>query len=232
MNLKNKIRIYPLAIVGALIMLTSCSKKTEDTPPPSPVTVTDIDGNVYHTVTIGSQVWTVENLKTTKFKDGSSIPLVTDSTWGNLTTPGYCWYNNDAAAHKSTYGALYNWYAVNSGKLAPQGWHVPSDAEWATLLNYLGGEDVAGIKLKETGTAHWVSPNSAATNVTGFTALPGGGRYGGSEFSEISKSGIMWSSTEYNSGFAWGIGLSYDYDGVDKSYDLKFTGSSVRCIKN
>ena len=99
---------------------------------------TDADGNVYHTVTIGTQTWTVENLKTSKYNDGTKIPLVTDgTTWGNLTTPGYCWHNNDAATNKATYGALYNWYAVNTGKLAPSGWHVPTDAEWTTLENYL-----------------------------------------------------------------------------------------------
>ena len=107
--------------------------------------VVDIDGNVYHTVTIGTQVWMVENLKTTKYNDGTAIPLVTDNTaWGALTTPGYCWYNNDSATYKNTYGALYNWYAVNTGKLAPTGWHVPTDSEWTVLTTYLGGQSVAG----------------------------------------------------------------------------------------
>ena len=116
-------------------------------------TVTDIDGNVYHTVTIGTQTWMVENLKTTKYNDGTAIPLVTDSTaWLNLTTPGYCWYNNDAATYKNTYGALYNWFTVNTSKLAPSGWHVPTDAEWTTLITYLGGETVAGGQMKSTGT--------------------------------------------------------------------------------
>src|SRR5271157_74086 len=108
-------------------------------------TVTDIDGNVYHTINIGTQEWLAENLRTTRYSDGSPIPLVTDSlTWGKLITPGYCWYNNDSATFGRTYGALYNWHAVNTKKLAPKGWHVPSDSEWTILINFLGGEDVAG----------------------------------------------------------------------------------------
>ena len=138
--------------------------------------VTDIDGNVYQTVTIGTQVWMVENLKTTRYIDGTAIPLDTNSsTWGGLTTPGYCWYN-DSAIYGNTYGALYNWYAVNTGKLAPAGWHVPTDSEWTVLTTYLGGETVAGGKLKDTGTTYWQSPNTGATNASGFLALPGGFR--------------------------------------------------------
>jgi uncharacterized protein (TIGR02145 family) len=143
--------------------------------------VTDGDGNVYNTVTIGTQIWMKGNLKTMKFNYGTSIPNVTDNTtWAGLTSAAYCWYNNDAATYKTTYGALYNWYAVdvasNDGKnVCPAGWHIPSDAEWTTLTDYLGGASVAGSKLKETGTTHWLSPNTGATNESGFTALPGGG---------------------------------------------------------
>ncbi|MBI5010148.1 MAG: fibrobacter succinogenes major paralogous domain-containing protein, partial [Bacteroidia bacterium] len=137
--------------------------------------VSDIDGNVYQTVTIGTQVWMKENLKTTKLNDGIALPNVIDNAaWAALTTTGYCWYNNDATTYKSTYGALYNWYAVNTGKLCPIGWHVPSDDEWTLLTTFRGGYSVAGGKLKETGTLHWTSPNTGATNETGFTALPGG----------------------------------------------------------
>ena len=145
-------------------------------------TVVDIDGNVYHTVTIGTQVWMVENLKTTKYNDGTAIPLVTDSAaWDELTTPGYCWYNNDSATYKNPYGALYNWYAVSTGKLAPTGWHVPTDSEWAVLTTYVGntyygGLDSAGGALKSTDKTYWLSPNTGATNSSGFSALPGGFR--------------------------------------------------------
>ena len=160
--------------MGAFILLiSSCSNNNIVNPAPTPLTATDIDGNVYHTVTIGTQIWMVENLKTTRYNDGSPIPFVTDSSsWSNLTTPGYCWYNNDTT-NKNTYGALYNWFAVNTGKLAPTGWHVPTDDEWTTLTTYLGGESIAGGKLKETGTTHWRTPNAGATNEIGFTASSG-----------------------------------------------------------
>ena len=129
--------------------------------------VNDVDGNTYNVVAIGTQVWMAENLKTTKYKNGTAIPLITDLTaWMSLTTPGYCWYD-------ATYGALYNFYTLSTGSLCPTGWHIPSDAEWTTLTDYLGGETVAGGKLKETGTAHWTTPNSGATNAFGFKGLPG-----------------------------------------------------------
>ena len=147
-------------------------------------TVTDIDSNVYHTVTIGTQVWMVENLKTTRYNDGQEIPLVTDTvSWENLTSPGYSWFNNDTVFKKS-YGALYNWYTVNTGKLAPAGWHVPTLTEWNTLAAFLGGNTTAGGKMKSTGTIEsdtglWYSPNTNATNSSGFTAIPGGYRHYG-----------------------------------------------------
>ena len=139
-------------------------------------TVVDIDGNVYNTVTIGTQVWMVENLKTTKYRNGDAIPNVTgNASWVALSTGAYCWYNNDAATYKATYGALYNWYAVgDSRNIAPSGWHVATDSEWTTLSTFLGGESIAGDKLKEIGTSHWLSPNTGATNSNGFTAFPGG----------------------------------------------------------
>jgi uncharacterized protein (TIGR02145 family) len=149
-------------------------------------TLTDVDNNTYKVVKIGTQVWMAENLKTTRYNDGSAIPLVTDNTeWNNLTTPGYSWYNNDSATYAQTYGALYNWYTVETGNLCPTGWHVPSDAEWTTLTDYLGGEAIAGGKLKETGTAHWDSPNTGATDETGFTAFPGGNRTKNGPFSNL-----------------------------------------------
>jgi uncharacterized protein (TIGR02145 family) len=136
--------------------------------------VTDIDGNVYNTVTIGDQVWMAENLKTTKLNDGTSISNAIDNiAWASLSTPGYCWFINNRATYE-IYGALYNWYAVYTDKLCPTGWHVPSNSEWTTLTDHLGGAEVAGGKLKESGSSHWASPNTGATNVTGFTALPGG----------------------------------------------------------
>ena len=196
----------------------------------SPDTITDADGNVYHTVKIGTQTWTVENLKTTKYNDGTAIPLATDGTaWGNLTTPGYCWYKNDAATYKTTYGALYNWYAVNTGKLAPTGWHVPTDAEWSTLLAYLGGSDG---KLNDTGTVHWISPNTGATNKTGFSALPGGYRNCNGYFDYIGNYGYWWSATEDNASYANNRYLNYDSSNLYRDSNFKSCGFSVRLVRD
>lgn len=151
---------------------------------------TDIDGNTYYTQTIGSQEWMTENLKTTKLNNGTTIPLVTgDSQWGALTTSGYCWYNN-SSNYKKNYGALYNWYTVNSGKLCPAGWHVATYEEWKTLINYLGGQEVAGGKMKETGTLHWTSTTTGIDNSSGFSALPGGCRGNNGIFYQIGKAAI------------------------------------------
>ena len=197
-------------------------------------TITDIDGNVYNTVTIGTQTWMVENLKTTKYRNGDAIPNVTvDASWAALTTGAYCWYNNDAATFKATYGALYNWYAVaDSRKIAPTGWHVPTDAEWTTLTTYLGGVSVAGGKLKETGTSHWISPNTGATNSSGFTAFPGGSRYADGTSSFIGASGYWWSSSEGSSTNAWYRYMNPINSSVYRSNYNKYYGFSVRCLRD
>jgi|WetSurMetagenome_2_1015567.scaffolds.fasta_scaffold266670_1 uncharacterized protein (TIGR02145 family) len=138
--------------------------------------VKDVDGNIYHTVTIGTQVWLAEDLKTTRYNDGTAIPYVSgDVEWKNLRSAAFCWYDNDES-NKTVYGALYNWYTINTGKLCPVGWHVASNSDWETLINYCSGWELAGGKLKEAGTAHWDAPNIGATNEFGFTAIPGGGR--------------------------------------------------------
>jgi uncharacterized protein (TIGR02145 family) len=193
----------------------------------------DVEGNFYNSITIGTQVWMAENLKTTKYNDGTSVPLVTDNTtWMNLSTAAYSWYNNDVV-NKSTYGALYNWYAVNAGNLCPAGWHVPSDAEWTTLTTYLGGENVAGGKLKETGITHWISPNAGATNETGFTALPGGYRGFNGTCVSIGGGGEWWSSSVYSTVDAWHRNMNYSSSNVGRSEGGdKRDGFSVRCIKN
>jgi len=197
-------------------------------------TVTDIDGNIYHYVTIGTQAWMVENLKVTKYRDGTSISNVTDATqWSGLTTGAYCDYNN-SASNSTTKGCLYNWYAVsNSLNIAPTGWHVPTDAEWTTLTTYLGGESVAGGKLKETGTTQWTSPNTAATNESGFSALPGGYRKStNGTFNSIGNFGFWWSASELMT-----TGASYrrmDYSGgsVGKGASSRTAGYSVRCLRD
>jgi len=196
-------------------------------------TVTDIDGNVYKTITIGAQTWMAENLKTTKYKSDTSIPLVTNSiVWDGLNTPAYCWYDNNQAAFGNTYGALYNWYAVNTGNLCPAGWHIPSDAEWTTLTDFLGGESVAGGKLKETGTTHWQEINTDATNESGFTALPGGYRNLNETFNFVGINGNWWTSTEENSTIAWSRYMYHGYSGVLSSYYSESYGYSVRCVRD
>jgi uncharacterized protein (TIGR02145 family) len=194
--------------------------------------VTDSEGNIYNTVTIGSQLWMAKNLRVTKYSDGASIPIVTDqSTWNSTLLPGFCWYNNDET-NKNTYGTLYNWYAVNaSGKnICPAGWHVPSDGEWSTLTTFLNGENGAGGKLKETGLTHWNSPNTGATNETGFTALGAGSR--GSTFFGIGTDADFWTSTEYNGGSSWNRFISSSNNNVHKLFSGKQNGFSIRCVKD
>jgi len=196
-------------------------------------TLTDVDGNVNKTIQIGTQIWMAENLKTTKFKDGTSIPLITDNTaWMNLTTSGFCWNNNDISTYKSIFGALYNGYAVSTGKLCPSGWHVPTDNEWTVLTAFLGGESIAGGKLKETGTSHWASPNIGATNETGFTAVPAGFRSTNGPFQPFGSYGIWWSSTEYTTSFAWNRRMMSNVGEVLKADNFKIDGLSVRCVKD
>jgi uncharacterized protein (TIGR02145 family) len=195
-------------------------------------TVTDIDGNVYQAVAIGSQVWMAENLRTTRYDDGSPIPLVTDNAeWSGYYTRGYCWYNNDQIAFGNTYGALYKWASIESNP-CPYGWHVPSDDEWTTLTNYMGGQGEAGGKLKETGTTHWNSPNTGASNESGFTALPGGLRLRNGEFFNVRSEGIWWSSTEYTFEQAWIRSISNSSGYLDRYPTFKNDGYSVRCVKD
>jgi uncharacterized protein (TIGR02145 family) len=201
--------------------------------------VIDKDGNIYNIVTIGSQVWMAENLKTTKYSNGEQLPNETDRIkWLNLSTGAYCWYNNSETIYKNAFGALYNWYAVqDSRNICPTGWHVPSTAEWTTLTSYLGGESVSGGKLKETGTTHWQSPNTSATNETGFTALPGGSRFyemnsGIELFDGFGSYGYWWSVTGYSSAFAWYRSISYNSGNAVTYDEWKSDGFSVRCLKD
>jgi len=198
-----------------------------------PPTVTDIDGNVYQTVLIGDQCWMMENLKVTHYRNGDPIPNVTDnSTWEGLTSGAYCEHNNDPG-NVATYGRLYNWYAVDDSRnIAPEGWHVPTDAEWQVLVDYLGVDGVAGGKLKEAGTTHWVSPNTGATNESGFTALPGGYRCYDGGFYNMSSHAYFWSSTEYDDNYAWSRSLGFNYSEVGRSYGSKDYGFSIRCVKD
>ena len=196
-----------------------------------PTTITDYDGNVYDVIAIGTQVWMKQNLKTTHFKNGSVItyPGTDNNAWFNAwqnNIKTYAWYNNDEPTYKNTYGALYNWHAVNTGNLCPMGWHVPTDAEWTTLTTYLGG--AAGDKLK--ATTLWNSPNTGATNETDFTALPGGMRDLYGTYDGIGDSGFWWSSTEQDSGASWFMGIIGSNAFRNSSY--KTIGFSVRCLRD
>jgi uncharacterized protein (TIGR02145 family) len=194
---------------------------------------TDGDNNNYPVVEIGTQVWMAENLKTTKYKDGTPVPLVTDAAaWSVLNAPGYCWYNNDEATYKIIYGALYHWNTGNTGNLCPTGWHVPSTAEWTALTTYLGSEIGTAGKLKETGTTHWSSPNTGATNEYGFSALPGGHRGIDGTFSNIGTYGYWDSSTEYNSSNRYGRVMINSSSDVTVGPYGKRQGISVRCLKD
>jgi uncharacterized protein (TIGR02145 family) len=190
-----------------------------------------MDGNKYSAVKIGNQVWMAENLKTTKYNDGTDIPFVA-SGWDALTTPGYCWFDNDEPANGKTYGAIYNWHTVNTGKLCPSGWHVPTNAEWTSLSTYLGGESVAGGKLKKDGTLLWNPPNTGATNETGFTADPGGFRNTAGAFLNLGNYGYWWSSTEYSGTEAYYRSMAYDNGNVNRADHQKTVGFSVRCLKD
>lgn len=218
--------IYKLFGVLLLpLVFHSCKKENNNI-------VKDIDGNLYTSIAIGTQIWMIENLKTTHFTDGSEIPLITNSlTWSNLNTPGFCWYNNDESTYKNPYGALYNWFAVNTGNLCPTGWHVPTKDDWVVLVTYLEGHNYTGGKLKEMGTTHWADPNLGATNESGFTGLPGGLCYEG-HFILLGLTGDWWTTTPGNSEMVYCFELAYDFG----TYFLPFTdkkyGCSVRCLKD
>ena len=200
--------------------------------------IADIDGNLYNIVSIGTQVWIKENLKVTKYQNGTPIPNISDNTaWSGLSTGAYCWYNNNSATYKDTYGAIYNRYTVSSGILCPTGWHAPTDAEWHQLILFLDASallsstesQIAGNKLKESGTTHWQSTNSGATNESGFTALPGGMRDINGAFNRIGTSGYWWNS---DNSTAWDRELDYNYAGVLRVSPNTNNGFSARCIKN
>jgi len=192
--------------------------------------VTDINGNTYKTVIIGNQEWMAENLTTNKYNDGSIIPNISNSdTWKALTTGAWCYYNNNSQ-YEATYGKLYNWYAVNTNKLCPTGWHVPTDKEWTVLTDYLSNKGhKEGIALKASST--WAE-NRNGTDNFGWRGLPGGLRYDSGPFSYVVDFGYWWSSSEVNASFAWYRELG-SYDGVDRDDDgVKRVGFSVRCLRD
>lgn len=240
MNTKLKSVIRLTMICSSLLLLATCCKKESN----DPDSVTDADGNVYQTVTIGTRVWFQENLKTTKFRDGSPIPFVTDqSAWGALSAPGYCWVENDAS-NKAIYGALYNGYAVkDSRKLCPAGWHVSTDADWidmemefgmpqsaATMEGDRGMTENVGGHLKDLD--HWDAPNSGADNSSGFSAAGAGYRRPTGEFNWFMQWIGFYTSTAPDASHLIQRYLGFDFTGVARrSYPLNY-GYSIRCVKD
>jgi uncharacterized protein (TIGR02145 family) len=200
--------------------------------------VTDHEGNVYKTIVIGSQEWMAENLDLSSYADGTPLPEVTDpSEWAELTTGAWCYYNNEAN-YACPYGKLYNWYAcVDARQLCPVGWHVPTDDDWLALTNYLGGVEFAGGKMKTTGTVEastgfFLSPNADASNSSGFSAIPGGGRYSAGTFNLIGAQACWWSSTEGSATNSWDRYLLYNFGSAYRGSGAKHFGFSVRCLRD
>lgn len=194
----------------------------------------DIDGHVYTALAYCNNLWTKENLGVAHYRNGDTIPQVTDhNQWLSLTTGAWCYYNNDPA-NGATYGKLYNWYAVHDPRgITPAGWHIPSDNEWTTLVNCLGDFFTSGGAMKEAGIIHWADPNSGATNSSGFTGLPGGTRViNGGPFDNLSTYGYFWSSTEADMTNAWLLTLTYNGPYTNLAGFDKRLGLSVRCIKD
>ena len=227
-------------IILGIVLVAGCTKddKANETNADSGKTIADSGTSIK----IGTQTWTTKNLDVATYSDGTPIPQVTDPTaWDNLTTGAWCYYNNDPATG-TTYGKLYNWYAVAgihdtdpntpNKKLAPTGYHLPSDAEWTTLTTYLGGVFLAGGKMKSAGTTLWTSPNTSATNSSGFTGLPGGARYNDGKFNLIGYVGFWWSSSELGTTDALNRQLNYDNGNARIYGSYKKNGLSVRCIKD
>lgn len=221
----NTVLKVPISEIQSISFSTSSTSENDNT-------VKDIDGNIYKTVKINDQVWMAENLRTTKLNNGISIPLVTDKIeWTKITTPGFCWYENDENANKNTYGALYNWYAVENNNVCPIGWHVPTNSDWDNLAKYLGSS--AGSKLKESGTVHWDSSNANATNITGFTALGGGYRNSSTgNFAFKGGTGLWWTSSALNTLNSSTRAMWSSNSTVGAGSYLKALGASIRCLKD
>lgn len=199
-------------------------------------TVTDFDATTFKTLKIGTQVWSATNLNVSNFNNGDAIPEAkTVAEWNKASEngkPTWCYYENDPT-NGEIYGKLYNWFVVKDPRgLAPKGWHIPSDTEWKTLTDNLGGAGIAGSKLKEVGNIHWKRLNTESNNKSGFTAIPGGARGIGGAFNNIGSSGYWWSSTEYNTGKAWCCFMSFNHSHIEMSDFNESNGLSIRCVKD
>ncbi len=214
-------------IIIAVFVATGCSKSDDGTGD-----ISDFEGNTYKTVRIGEQVWMAENLRSTVLNDGTPLKLVTDSTaWKALTSPGYCWYDNDIS-NKDIYGALYNAFTTDSSNICPAGWHIPSKEDWQQLVTYLGDSLNAGGMLKETGTRYWQDPNTGADNISGFSALGAGIRYFQGTFSSLLDYSAIWSATASDDAGQWFIGLYYGSSSASFGHRKRTYGLSIRCIKD
>jgi uncharacterized protein (TIGR02145 family) len=249
MKCKSKIWAYPLILTGILLFITNGCKKDESNnttilpsvktivfnPDSTYGTVTDIDGNNYNTIKIGTQIWMAENLKVTKFRNGNPIPNITEaSVWVNTLTPAYCDYNN-TPTYSVIYGKLYNLFTIiDQRNLCPSGWHIPADSEWTVLINNSGGQSIAGIRLKEKGLDHWQSPlDTAVKNFSGFTALPGGFRNGfDGTFNMPGFYGYWWSTTKNSTYDFIYRSMGYSVREVHKAGAYPVNGFSVRCVKD
>jgi len=217
-----------LMISAALVSACDDDENKQEQPP-----VTDIDGNEYKTVAIGSQIWMAENLKVVSFNDGSgTVKYVNSSDDLTAITTAAGTFYEDNGANGLTYGILYNWYAIASGKLCPTGWHVPNDSEWKTLIDFLGGEDVAGGKMKETGTTHWNAPNQDATNSSGFTARPAGYLFDNGNYNSLGNVTHWWTSTESGANEAFDRYVYFQNGKAVKGTYSKQVYYSCRCVKN
>jgi uncharacterized protein (TIGR02145 family) len=197
-------------------------------------TIYDIEGNKYKTIGIGSQIWMAQNLKSIRLSDGTIIPtVIEDSLWARITTPGLCWYNNDSSKYQNIYGPLYNFYTVNTGLLCPVGWHVPTRADWDILSSFLGGDNIAGGKLKQSDGSHWKEPNPCIVSDFRFVALPGGCRRNfNGVFVDLGYTGNWWTSTSDNVYYSESKSMFHDNMLLNRFISDKRKGFSVRCIKN
>jgi uncharacterized protein (TIGR02145 family) len=200
---------------------------------PDPNFVYDVEGNKYKVIKIGTQTWMAENLKATKYQNGDAIGT-TDPVRdiNGETAPKYQWAYESTQSNAAIYGRLYTWYAITDSRgVCPVGWRVPTDVEWTTLAGYLGGAEVAGGSLKESGLSHWESPNTGATNISGFTALPAGYSFSSGGFSELGSTGYWWTATHDIDDLAWYRSVSYNSTEISRYNITKKYGYSVRCIK-
>jgi uncharacterized protein (TIGR02145 family) len=262
MQKKHNILICLLLMAGIFSLFTFSCKK-DDTNKTADIIMKDVDGNVYHTVTIGTQVWTIENLRTTRYNDSTAIPVLTyGKSPADLTAPFVCTYNNTANTDTiNTYGRLYNWYAIDNNKVCPKGWHIPSNYEWTTLVDYLiahgysydgltagstsaGGTTDNKIAKAIASSTGWVSSQiegsvgntdyPAKMNATGFTALPGGSFNANGQYVMMGSGGFWWSSTENsaNTTVAFGRSLINSYYSINQGIASKTCGLSIRCVKD